>query len=153
MGTRAQTLIYDGDILITNIYCHSDGYPSGHYQNLLDILNNGNCTITNGIMGNCPVFFNGMGCLAAWLVKGLKNGSGGIYLSSNDPLRDKPKWWPDYTYILRNEDCKLKLEFMRRDIYLYKGLMSEASPEHLNHLEDIHTRLIHPEWYTDKDKE
>jgi len=87
MGTRSLTHVKnsDGDTLVT-IYRQMDGYPSGMGQDLADFL--GKATVVNGIGSNQknPEFFNGMSCMAAWLVAALKvnSGIGGIYLYPSD---------------------------------------------------------------------
>lgn len=96
MGTRSLTKIYNGDEVLTTIYRQSDGYPDGHGLDLANILKGK--TIVKGI-GQDQNIFNGMGCLAAQLIKELKNGPGGIYIYS--PSTED--CWEDYVYHISGE--------------------------------------------------
>jgi hypothetical protein len=83
MGTRALTVIKEEDgTEICVIYRQMDGYPEGHGAELKDILKgvimvNG---ITCGTKANDIIQANGMPCLTATIIKGLKKGVGGIYI-------------------------------------------------------------------------
>ncbi len=85
MGTRSLTHIYDywseeKSILVT-IYRQFDGYPTGHGAELKNILQG--MTIVNGIRGGEKrKIANGMGCMAAQLIKSLKTDIGGIYIAT-----------------------------------------------------------------------
>ena len=85
MGTRAlihvkNDIWNDGDVpaTIATIYHHMDGYPSHLGAEIKKILTG---RISNGIAEDA---FNGMGCAAATLVAGLKDGPGGVYLYPPD---------------------------------------------------------------------
>ena len=83
MGTRTLVHIKDGKKTIATIYRQYDGYPSGIGEDIKKILNNGEVDILNGYGGNSkiPSQFNGMGCLAAFLVGELKQKTiGNLYL-------------------------------------------------------------------------
>ena len=90
MGTRSLTFVYDtykarnGRAVhrpIINLYRQYDGYPEGHGQELVEFLKQ--FTLTNGIsVGETRKTANGMGCLAAQLVKHFKDIVGGIYIYS-----------------------------------------------------------------------
>lgn len=75
MGTRALVHIKDETrkTLVT-LYRQMDGYPEGLGADILAALNGGDVTIVNGYHSNqhSPAIFNGMGCLAAYLVSRLK---------------------------------------------------------------------------------
>lgn len=105
MGTRSTTIVMDGNQEICRIYRQFDGYPDGHG---VDLANLCNVTITNGIQGDGKGTANGMGCLAAQIVKGLKgnNGhqAGGIYL---EPTGGEVSKWCEYVYIVRGEEGKI----------------------------------------------
>lgn len=81
MGTRALIHIKDythgakGKTLVT-LYRQMDGYPDGLGSELKEKL--ADCSIVNGYSGDqdAPKFFNGAGCLAAYLVGVLKNDNG-----------------------------------------------------------------------------
>lgn len=100
MGTRANIHIQDefGDSWV-KIYVHSDGYPSGIGQDIFNILNG--TELVNGIDpgADYPRVFNGVGCMAAYLIMKLKNesGMGGIYIES--PKSDDA--WIDFHYYIR----------------------------------------------------
>ena len=82
MGTRSLTFVYDNQIPILCMYRPFDGYPSGHGLELAEFLNSF-VEIVNGIrIGENRKIANGMGCLAAQLVKHMKTGPGGIYIMS-----------------------------------------------------------------------
>jgi hypothetical protein len=99
MGTRSTTRIvetYDGDdTTVAFIYRQMDGYCSGMGNDLAKILNSG--TLVNGIGGDLNVF-NGMGCLAAQVIKELKDGPGGIYLQNENNGGE------DYNYLISHGD-------------------------------------------------
>jgi hypothetical protein len=93
MGTRSTTLFIETykdesgkkqkKNKIVVMYRQYDGYPSGHGQELAEFLSKGK--MVNGIgVGSNEIVFNGMGCLTAQVVAHFKDGSGGIYLQSND---------------------------------------------------------------------
>jgi hypothetical protein len=85
MGTSGVVRVKDefsGEFIV-NIYKQCDGYVSGYGKEIQDILKGS--SIINGI--NCateqrvPKFFNGMGCMAAYLVGALKgNRIGHFYI-------------------------------------------------------------------------
>lgn len=80
MGTRSLTVINDEDGKeIAVLYRQSDGYPSGHGQELADFLKG--FTVGNGLHSDDPTLYaNGMGCLAAQIVAHFKDEPGGFYL-------------------------------------------------------------------------
>jgi len=90
---------------LTTIYVHSDGYPDGLGQKIIDFIKNKK--ISNGVSNDC---FNGMGCLAASLIAHLKTKSGEVYIEKPDTC----DVWENYTYTLYRTGTK-KLEFDERD--------------------------------------
>lgn len=87
MGTRSLTHVKDdgpeSKTLVT-IYRQFDGYPTGMGKALADFLSGRK--VVNGIWANdreIPAS-NGMGCLAASLIKALKDGTGNIYIYPTD---------------------------------------------------------------------
>lgn len=79
MATSATIYIKDNDFLICAIERTCDGYLSGLGMELLEFLKGKK--IVNGFSsGDGWNSFNGMGCLAASLVKHLKDGIGNVYL-------------------------------------------------------------------------
>lgn len=85
MGTRSLTRVFNRGIEILCIYRQMDGHISGMGADLAGIVEGGK--FVNGISGEKEKIFNGMGCFAAQLVAGLKDGPGGIDIypvGSND---------------------------------------------------------------------
>lgn len=84
MSTRSITRIFDDERQVANMYRQSDGYPTGHGQELFEFLDG--MRIVNGITyGETDKQANGAGCLAAQLVAHFKDGVGGIYLVAGHP--------------------------------------------------------------------
>lgn len=94
MGTRSTTHVYELGTKtspsalkrlkpILSIYRQFDGYPSGHGADLAIFLDG--MKVVNGIGSDTPAkTANGAGCLAAQLVKALKTGIGGVYITTHD---------------------------------------------------------------------
>ena len=98
MGTRSMTIVMDRDQEICRIYRQMDGYPSGHGLDLAKLCN---VKLVNGFGLNAKKQANGMGCLAAQIIAGLKKGIGGIYLV---PTSGKINDWCDYVYIVTGKE-------------------------------------------------
>lgn len=94
MGTRSMTIVMDDDKELCRIYRQYDGYPSGHGLDLAELCK---VKIVNGFSPDAKAQANGMGCLAAQIVKGLKDGVGGIYL---EPTGGEVNDWCEYVYIV-----------------------------------------------------
>lgn len=75
MGTRSLIRVFEGGDVLVAIYGQFDGYQSGRGAEIRDVL--GITKISNGIKAGAH---NGMGCLAAKLIKGLKKETGGTYI-------------------------------------------------------------------------
>jgi hypothetical protein len=97
MGTRSMTIVMDDNTEICRIYRQMDGYPEGHGLDLAKICD---LTMVNGI-GSDKKVANGMGCLAAQIIAGLKDGPGGIYL---EPTGGDINDWCEYVYIVRGKE-------------------------------------------------
>lgn len=83
MGTRCLTRIRDGHknaAICCTIYTHLDGYPSGHGLGLAKFLQGFRVVNGLGIVQSDDKIANGMGCLAAQIVKQFKDGPGHTYL-------------------------------------------------------------------------
>lgn len=78
MGTRSTIAIYENTKHLVTIYQQYDGYPSGVGLQLAKFVSSGK--LVNGLSGDKGPVFNGMGCLAAALIKKLKDGPGGTYI-------------------------------------------------------------------------
>jgi hypothetical protein len=107
MGTRALVTIRQDDKdspVICQIYRQFDGYPEGMGKDLKDICKD--ITIVNGISGgqNNDKFANGMECLAATIVKNLKQGIGNIYLV---PVTEERE---GYNYNIYTKKCKVVID-------------------------------------------
>jgi hypothetical protein len=89
MSTRSLTFVIDTGYAkpakLVCMYRHMDGYPAGHGQELFKFLSGGK--VINGLgVGNPPKAWNGVGCLAAALVKHFKEGIGGVYLQPTNTV-------------------------------------------------------------------
>jgi hypothetical protein len=81
MGTRALVRVFEGKKEGKELLClyrQFDGYPEGLGREVRDFVLP--LQITNGIRGDGKGTANGAGCLAAQLVKHLKEGVGGLYV-------------------------------------------------------------------------
>ena len=99
MGTRTLVHIKEGRKTIATIYRQYDGYPTGMGEDIKRILNNGQAQILKGYNNSSiiPEQFNGMGCLAAFLVGELKQQTiGNSYLF---PPNAKD-WGEEFVYTL-----------------------------------------------------
>jgi hypothetical protein len=94
MGTRSETIIIDGNKIICQIYRQYDGYPEGHGKDLAALCD---LKIVNGFGDPKAKVANGFGCLAAQIIKGLKDGVGGVYLTQPDA---NPGEWTEYVYVV-----------------------------------------------------
>jgi hypothetical protein len=100
MGTRGALYIMDDDgSTLVHIYRQSDGYPEANGMGG-DLARICNVRLVNGYQGGATTKTqaNGMGCLAAKIIMGLKDGvyskeynpgrTGGIYIA---PLNERPE--------------------------------------------------------------
>ncbi len=98
MGTRGNVVVESDGKAIIRIYRQWDTYPAGMGADLQEIV--GDPIICNGFGGDAaiPTHFNGMGCLAAYLVGELKTGIGSVYVES---VTDEPDGcFIEYVYTL-----------------------------------------------------
>jgi hypothetical protein len=120
MSTRSLTLIYDDKgAELLNIYRHSDGYPSGHGQELARFLSG--FQIVNGLRYEGGKIANGIGCLAAQLVAHLKDEPGQIYIY---PI-GKRNVWEDYVYEIRPTGSGIRMICRRPE----GKVLFDGSPE------------------------
>ena len=106
MGTRSTIAIYENTKHLVTIYQQYDGYPSGVGLQLAKFVSSGK--LVNGLGGDKGLVFNGMGCLAAALIKELKDGPGGTYIV---PKGDEA----EYNYMVRGStfgECPLTISCM-----------------------------------------
>ena len=121
MGTRSLTHIKDqeGRKTLMTIYRQMDGYPSGMGDDLKKILEP--LELVNGYNGDRPQA-NGMGCAAAQIVAGLKDGVGGIYIY---PTNSKD-CWEDYVYTVRPAGETFRLTVAYSDgTKIFDGLIAD----------------------------
>lgn len=129
MGTRTLVHIKDGKKTITTIYRQYDGYPTGMGDDIKEALNLGNVTILNGFGGQTvPSHFNGMGCLAAFLIGELKQKKiGNVYIF---PANSKDVG-EEFTYTLSesNGNVKLKVVENYKNKTIFNGLLKDFDGE------------------------
>lgn len=119
MGTRTLVHIKDGKKTIATIYRQYDGYPTGMGEDIKEILNNGEVEILNGFGGSSkvPAQFNGIGCLAAYLVGELKEQKiGNVYLMAVN----SKDCGEEFVYTISESKGKLNLKVF--DVYENKTL-------------------------------
>lgn len=108
MGTRSITIVRSGpenkSPRIVTIYRQMDGYPSGMGADLADFLKG--IKMVNGIGMDNKNVANGAGCLAAQLVKHLKDGAGGIYLEAGSGDYEDGHHGEDYIYEIYADTMK-----------------------------------------------
>jgi hypothetical protein len=90
----------DGNQIILSIYRQYDGYPDGLGNEVAKFV--GKLRITNGISGDDKNTANGMGCLAAQLVKKLKEQVGNVYIRDTGPESHGEEY--SYTLYERGDD-------------------------------------------------
>lgn len=166
MGTRWQVFFKDGDEHIGTMYGQWDGYPSGAGSQIKKFLADGEAKIINGFSGqNNPQYFNGMGCLAAYLIGAFKEGIGSYYLSGDTDPRDFSKW-TEFHYVLsgnrpdfglgddRNRDgepvmLKIYSRYVdKNDGLIYDGPLADFDPQAAERLafgEDEEEEIEEPE--------
>lgn len=87
MGTRATTTVYEDFekmIPLIKIYRQMDGNPDAHGEDLIEFIQGKKLVNGIGVQDDREAIWNGMGCLAASLVKYLKQDVGNIYIVSMD---------------------------------------------------------------------
>ena len=104
MGTRAVTIIREYDAPMCAIYTQCDGYIGGLGMEIKEILNDGDVRIGNGIgsMDFSPKTFNGMGCLAAYLIGKLKGEEIGHTYMCHIPDEEEYEE-QEYLYVLESD--------------------------------------------------
>ena len=116
MATRASIKFKDSDgKFLANVYHHYDGYPSGLGVKLLELTDG---VVVNGLgLGERlgKQVFNGFGCLAAYVIKGLKDGPGNVYLYSESDYGNAGE---EYLYeVVESEDgCQVLVKSLHADI-------------------------------------
>lgn len=113
MGTRGTIHILDGKKTVASIYRQMDSYPSGLGEEIKSYLKESE--VVNGYSGGMdnPKQFNGIGCLAAYLIGKLKlapyqelkprSTIGNVYLTNKADRQE-------YNYFISEVDGKLKIK-------------------------------------------
>lgn len=131
MGTRSITHVKNeqGETLLS-FYRQFDGYLTGHGADIVAALNNGEVEIVNRYTPSHknPEVYNGMGCLAAYLISQMKDGIGGVYIV---PTGHKD-CWEEYTYTLSIDNGVVMISV--NDIY--NGTLSSFDPQALENSDD-----------------
>jgi len=130
MGTRTLVHVKDGKKTIATIYRQYDGYPSGIGEDIKKALNSGEVEILNGYNGSSkiPAQFNGIGCLAAFLVGELKEQKiGNVYLLAAN-TKDCGE---DFVYTLSEKKSQIyiKVQVVWNKKILFSGLLKDFSGE------------------------
>lgn len=124
MGTRATIHIYEGKKHIVSIYRQMDGYPSGIGLEIVNHLRTSRLVNGYGNGDSAPNVFNGMQCLAAYLIGVLKlfpygqhrDAIGNVYLTDES---DRQEW----NYKVFTKGDKLLLEVEHDDKIKFSGEM------------------------------
>ena len=122
MGTRSLVRIFENDRPLVTIYRQYDGYPTGMGEDIFNILNKGNFTLVNGFGSNSkiPETFNGILCLAAYLIGELKNKKiGNVYICPNDSEDE------EFVYSIFVKKDVLNIEIKSCGKVLYIGRLNE----------------------------
>ena len=130
MSTRCITIVKeDGKDLLT-FYRHSDGYPTSHGADLKEFLEKH--VLVNGIGSGLAKKkqANGIGCLAASLIKELKQGPGGIYIVPNGTKGMDE----EYLYIISNKEKQFLLKIYdtskeEKPVVIYTGTVEGFNPK------------------------
>ena len=130
MGTRTLVHVKDGKKTIATIYRQYDGYPSGIGEDIKKALNSGEVEILNGYNGSSkiPAQFNGIGCLAAFLVGELKEQKiGNVYLLA----ANSKDCGEDFVYTLSEKKSQIyiKVQDVWNKKILFNGLLKDFSGE------------------------
>jgi hypothetical protein len=116
MGTRSLTRVKKGRSTLVTIYRQFDGYPDALGVELYNLFKHTG-KIVNGYSSHdkSPDTFNGMGCVAAFLVGQMKlfkynrtdkNPIGDVYIESNS-VKDAGQ---DYEYIISEKNDTLQIK-------------------------------------------
>jgi hypothetical protein len=112
MGTRSLTHIKDEGLdskTLVTFYRQLDGYPTGMGQDLKDFLKG--IQICNGYSEDQEAgkWANGSGCLAAQLIKHMKDGIGSIYIQFPDAIDCGEEYVYTIYFVEADNDCKIYL--------------------------------------------
>ena len=130
MGTRATISIAKRekgisfsekpDKVLVSIYHHYDGYPEYLGVTLANYLEGKK--IVNGLGDRSAPVFNGLGCMAASIIKELKEEAGNVYIE--DP--ENPHGWLDYEYVVWGDSGKgIWISIFDGDLCIFVGKPSK----------------------------
>lgn len=140
MGTRCIVAVQDGNREIVTIYRQFDGYPEGMGADLKRLANK---RLVNGFGPDdtMETTANGMGCLAAQVVAGLKGKIGNVYILAPETRNAGEEYV--YTLYSRDNAVYLRIVAGRMTFFgnagtpevdmkpLYDGPISDFDPENL----------------------
>ena len=130
MGTRSIVHVKDGRKTIVTLYRQYDGYPSGMGDDIKRILNDGKIDILNGYNGSSkiPAQFNGMGCLAAFLIGELKEQKiGNVYIIPTNSSGHGEEFV--YTISQKNGQVHIKVQDAWNKVILFNGPLKDFCGE------------------------
>lgn len=140
MGTRGHVVVVDGSgKRLVRIYRQFDTYPTGMGADLLSILGQPKLVNGYGRDDGIPEVFNGMGCLAAYLVGKLKADEiGNVYLHATDEEPDGV--FIEWVYTLTpgaDDRLWLQVEMLGGGTYtiVYDGPFAEFDPSAVANVE------------------
>ena len=108
MGTRSTTKIYENGQLLLALYKQYDGYTDGWGQELKDFLHKG--VFVNGFNGTKgDLEFNGVGDFVLLLVKEFKEGTGGLYATTEEDEQQ-------YNYVVEFEHSEKDFSKMKYSV-------------------------------------
>lgn len=116
MGTRSTVTIKDDAETIVKIYRQYDGYPTGMGNDLKGLLEH--TKIVNGYSSGdqLPHAANRMGCLAAYVIRELKENIGNVYIVSPNHGHE------GYNYTISNYKDSIQLKVTNYELRtLYDG--------------------------------
>ncbi len=111
------------------VYVQFDGYPEGHPKDVAKWLSEGK--VVNGFsVGNKERVFNGTGCLAAQLIRYLKetlstDGVGGVYVN---PIKSRGNSWEEFLYDIIVDFDEKKIIFKAFESHEKPKLIFEGTP-------------------------
>lgn len=123
MGTRATIIVCNEDRteVLVKLYKQFDGYLEGLGEQIYDILKNKKVVNGYTLEDEKAGYYNGIGCLAASLIKELKTTIGNVYVDS--VFNNDNEY---YTYcIYSKKDRDIYIAFLEDDIIKYNGLINE----------------------------
>ena len=106
MSVRSLTVVLDEhERELMTMYRHGGGDPEQHGQELADFLARGRLVNGFTLDEQDEIVFNGMGCLAAWIIIEFKDGPGNVYLLPPG-TRDIGE---DYVYTVYPQNGRIKM--------------------------------------------